>query len=89
MEPNIRRGTFILEPVLIVLHYRRIALHDLNARLGKKQEPLEEWPTLFDEEGCDSRSPNPAVAPPHPPSTVPGQMETKAVEQSTDSLPNV
>ncbi|VDK35532.1 unnamed protein product [Taenia asiatica] len=68
---------------------RRIALQDLNARLGKKQEPLEEWPTLFDEEGNGSRSPNPATAPPHSPPAAPDNTETKAVQQSTDSLPNV
>ncbi|VDD77693.1 unnamed protein product, partial [Mesocestoides corti] len=30
--------------------YKRIALQDLNARLAKKQEPLEDWPALFDDD---------------------------------------
>ncbi|CDS41106.1 transmembrane protein 115 [Echinococcus multilocularis] len=69
--------------------YKRMALQDLNARLGKKQEPLEEWPTLFDEEGGGSRPPNPAAAPPYAPLTAPDRMGTKAVQQSTDSISKV
>ncbi|VDM22273.1 unnamed protein product [Hydatigera taeniaeformis] len=66
-----------------------MALQDLNARLGKKPEPLEEWPTLFDEEGSGSHSSNPLDVPLHTPSKPPDDMETKSVQQSTDSLPNV
>ncbi|KAL5112804.1 hypothetical protein TcWFU_008774 [Taenia crassiceps] len=69
--------------------YKRIALQDLNARLGKKQEPLEEWPTLFDEQGCGSHSPNPVAPPPPLPPTASDRVETNSVQQSADSPPNV
>lgn len=75
-----------LNTVCSLLPCRRIALQDLNARLAKKQEPLEEWPTLFDEE---ARSPSPAepLIQPGPVSSQqpPAQLPTPA----KDALPDV
>ncbi len=41
-----------------------MALQDLNARLAQKQEPLEEWPTLFDDDDGQVKSPSATVAVP-------------------------
>ncbi|KAM7539718.1 hypothetical protein Aperf_G00000032699 [Anoplocephala perfoliata] len=51
--------------------HKRIALQDLSARLAKKQEPLEEWPALFDEEARSPPSVTPTAPPPQPPPAQP------------------
>nr|CDS34088.1 transmembrane protein 56 [Hymenolepis microstoma] len=65
--------------------HKRIALHDLNTRLAKKHEPLEQWPSLFDEEG-HSPPPDASLVQTAPPSS---PQPSKSFTSAKDDLPDV
>ncbi|VDO05464.1 unnamed protein product [Rodentolepis nana] len=65
--------------------HKRMALHDLNARLAKKHEPLEQWPSLFDEEGRSPPSDGSLLQPAPASSHQPAKSSTSA----NDDLPDV
>lgn len=65
--------------------HKRMALHDLNARLATKHEPLEQWPSLFDEEDRSPPSDASLVRPAPASSLQPAQSSASA----KDGLPDV
>ncbi len=60
-----------------------MALQDLNARLAQKQEPLEEWPTLFDDDDGQVKSTSATAA---VPSSAPADAPTTDDGSSKDPV---